>query len=230
MPTNGCRFRLKRTATHTSAGRVAHRCGRACIAPVESIVICDCSACRFFSYGRDRRPVAEPSVVLSLQRTVSTWPRDGANCCRVASTGYLVDRCPSEEDMETGKDAEIAAKSRTGSRSRIERLGDRQTSLHGATSSSSEKPPALLGNNCCDPIGAHSCFEFSCSSGTCRSGLVTRSWMRSHPHQLVLCKRQAVPAVCLTFTCQQHTSTARQYIRCSAGSKTVHVGLTSHAG
>jgi len=92
-----------------------------------------------------------------------------------------------------------------GSRSQIERLGDRQTSLHGATSSSSEKPPALLGNNCCDPIGAHSCFEFSCSSGTCRSGLVIRSWMRGHPHQLVLCKRQVVPAVCLTFACQQHT-------------------------
>ena len=171
MPTNGCRFRLKRTATHTSAGRVAHRCGRACIAPVESIVICDCSACLFFSYGRDRRPVTEPSMVLALLRTVSTWPRDGASCCRVASTGYLVDRCLSEEVMETGKDAEIAAKSRTGSRSRIERLGDRQTSLHGATSSSSETPPALLGNICCDPIGAHSVSSFRAAAAHVAVGL-----------------------------------------------------------
>lgn len=112
-PTNGCRFRLKRTATHTSVWRVAHRCGRACIAPVESIVICDCSACLFFSYGRDRRPVTKPSMVLALLRTVSTWPRDGASCGRVASTGYLIDSCLSEEHMETGKDAEIVAKSRT---------------------------------------------------------------------------------------------------------------------
>ena len=106
-PSNAYRFRLKRTATYTSAWRVAHSCGRACIAPVGSIVICDCSAPLFFSYGRDRRPVTEPSRVPSLRRTVSTWPPDGANCCRVASTGYLVDRCLSEERMETGKDAEI---------------------------------------------------------------------------------------------------------------------------
>ena len=47
-PTNGRRSRLNRTATHTTAWRVAHRCGRACIAPVESIVIFDCSACLIF--------------------------------------------------------------------------------------------------------------------------------------------------------------------------------------
>ena len=104
---NAYRIRLKRTATYTSAGRVAHRCGRACIAPVGSIVICDCSAPLFFSYGRDRRPVTKPSRVPSLRRTVSTWPRDGVNCCRVASTGYLVNRSLSEGRMETGKDAEI---------------------------------------------------------------------------------------------------------------------------
>lgn len=144
-PTNGCRFRLKRTATHTSAGRVAHRCGRACIAPVESIVICDCSACLFFSYGRDRRPVTEPSMVLALLRTVSTWPPDGANCCRVASTGYLIDRCPSEEDMETGKDAEIAAKSRTR-----QPFADRETGRSSNVTTRSNfqqfgKAPCLVG-------------------------------------------------------------------------------------
>lgn len=48
-PSNAYRFRLKRTATYTSAWRVAHRCGRACIAPVGSIVICDCSAPLIFS-------------------------------------------------------------------------------------------------------------------------------------------------------------------------------------
>jgi hypothetical protein len=90
-PSNAYRFRLKRTATYTSAGRVAHRCGRARIAPVGSIVICDCSAPLFFSYGRDRRPDAEPSMVLLLRRTVSTWPLDGADCCRVAFTGYSID-------------------------------------------------------------------------------------------------------------------------------------------
>lgn len=142
---------------------------------------------------------------------------------------WLITVCPRKL-WRQAKMLKLLQSLEPGSRSQIERLGDRQTSLHGAASSSSEKPPALLGNNCCDPIGAHSCFEFSCSSGTCRSGLVIRSWMRGRPHQLVLCKRQVVPAVCLTFACQQHTSTARQYIRCSVGSKTVHVGLTSHAG
>ena len=47
-PSNAYRFRLKRTATYTSAWRVAHSCGRACMAPVGSIVICDCSAPLFF--------------------------------------------------------------------------------------------------------------------------------------------------------------------------------------
>lgn len=102
-PSNAYRFRLKRTATYTSAWRVAHSCGRACMAPVGSIVICDCSAPVFFSYGRDRRPDTEPSTVLSLRRTVSTWPPDGANCCRVAFTCYLIDCCLSEERMVTAK-------------------------------------------------------------------------------------------------------------------------------